>query len=69
MDRKMAKVVTQVKMDDEDTLDVDFWLSKNFAERLQEVARLRKNYYTWLNGYFPVKIDRVINVVRTDTKK
>jgi len=60
MKREIVKVVTQVKMGEEDSADVLFWLSKSVAERLQEVARLRKNYYTWLNGSFPDKMDKVI---------
>jgi hypothetical protein len=60
MDRKIAKVVNHVKMDDEDALDVLFWRSKSVVERLEEVTRLRRNYYTWLNGYFPEKISKVI---------
>ena len=61
MNRQIAKVVNHVKMEDEDYLDVLFWRSKTMAERLQEVARLRKNYYTWLNGSFPQKMARVIS--------
>ncbi|TWI99819.1 hypothetical protein JN11_02234 [Mucilaginibacter frigoritolerans] len=60
MERKIAKVVNHVKMDDEDALDVLFWRSKSMAERLQEVVRLRKNYFTWLNGAFPEKMTKVI---------
>ena len=60
MNRKIAKVVNHVKMEDEDYLDVLFWQSKSVSERLQEVARLRKNYYTSLNGSFPEKITKVI---------
>jgi hypothetical protein len=60
MDRKIAKVVNHVKMEDEDGLDVLFWQSRSVLERLEEVARLRKNYYTWLNGYFPEKMDKVV---------
>ena len=56
----MIKVVNHVKMDDEDYLDVLFWRSKSVAERLGEVTRLRKNYYTWLNGSFPEKITKVV---------
>jgi hypothetical protein len=59
MERKMIKVVNHVKMEDEDYLDVLFWRSKSVAERLGEVTRLRKNYYTWLNGSFPEKIIKV----------
>ncbi len=62
MHREIAKVVTHVKMDDEDNLDAIFWQSKTVSERLEEVARLRKNYYTWLNGSFPEKMTKVISV-------
>ena len=58
--RKMAIVVNHIKMEDEDALDVAFWLSKTPSERLAEVVRLRKNYFTWLNGSFPQKIEKVV---------
>ncbi|MEO9172118.1 MAG: hypothetical protein ABI203_03450 [Mucilaginibacter sp.] len=60
MNRQMAKVVNQVEMTDEDHLDIIFWQSQSFSERLQEVVRLRKNYYTWLNGSFPATMNRII---------
>lgn len=60
-ERKMAMVVNQVKMEDEDRLDVLFWLSKTVAERLSEVTRLRKNYFTWADGVFPEKIEKVVH--------
>jgi len=66
MNREIAKVVTHVKMEDEDYLDVQFWRSKTMAERLQEVMRLRKNYYTWLNGSFPEKIVKEITTRPND---
>jgi len=69
MQRKIAKVVRHVKMEDEDALDVIFWQSKTVFERLQEVSRLRRNYYTWLNGYFPEKMDRVISTRTIATLK
>lgn len=57
----MALVVNQVKMEDEDRLDVLFWLSKTVSERLSEVTRLRRNYFTWTDGFFPEKIEKVIH--------
>jgi len=60
MERKMAMVVNHVKMEDEDHLDVQFWQSKSSTERLAEVTRLRINYYTWLNGFYPEKIAKVV---------
>jgi hypothetical protein len=56
----MAVVVNQVKMEDEDLLDINFWQTKSVAERLAEVTRLRINYYTWLNGFYPEKIAKVV---------
>jgi len=58
--RKIAMVVNQVKMEDEDSLDVLFWLSRTVSERLSEVSRLRKNYFTWADGKFPEKIEKVV---------
>ena len=54
-------VVNQVRMEDEDSLDLLFWMSKDASERLREVCRLRKDYFTWLNGSFPQKIEKVVN--------
>lgn len=36
--RKMAMVVNQVKMEDEDNLDVLFWLNRTASERLSDLA-------------------------------
>jgi hypothetical protein len=58
--RSIAVVVNQVKMGEEDARDVEFWLTRTPAERLAEVVRLRRTYYTWLNGTFPEKIERVV---------
>ena len=65
MSRKMVMAVNHVKMEDEDHLDVLYWQSKSASERLSEVTRLRRNYYTWLNGSFPDKIERVITIRNT----
>ena len=54
-------VVNHVRMDDEDALDLLFWQSKDAAERLKEVYRLRKNYFSWLDGFFPDKIEKMVN--------
>lgn len=60
VDRKIAVAANHVKMEDEDALDVAFWLSKTPSERLTEVCRLRQNYFTWINGVFPKKMERVV---------
>ena len=51
-------------MEDEDEQDVAFWLNKTPADRLAEVLRLRHNYFTWLNGLFPQKIEKVVHQKR-----
>jgi hypothetical protein len=58
--RKMSLVINQIHPEDEDRLDVEYWMSKTPNERLAEVYRLRRNYYIWLNGIYPDKIERVI---------
>lgn len=59
-DRKMALVLNQVKTEYEDRLDVLHWISRSASERLAEVTRLRKSYFTWKNGCFPEKIEKVV---------
>lgn len=59
--RKMAVVVNRVRMQDEDELDVLFWLNQPASERLKTVVSLRRGYFTWLNGSFPEEITKVVN--------
>lgn len=60
-ERKIAMVVNHVKMDEEGNQDVLFWLNKTVSERLSEVSRLRRNYFTWADGIFPDKIEKVVH--------
>lgn len=53
-------VVNQVKMEDEDRLDVLFWLDRPPSERLAEVSRLRRNYFTDASRKFPAHIEKVV---------
>ncbi|HEY4326537.1 MAG TPA: hypothetical protein VGN20_21310 [Mucilaginibacter sp.] len=66
VNRQMAKGVNHVKIENEDYLDVLFWRSKTFSERLEEVTRLTRNYYTQLNGSFPEKMVKVITIRKND---
>lgn len=59
-ERKMVMVAQQVKMEDEDHLDVLYWLSRSVSERLAEVSRLRRSYFSWADGMFPEKIEKVV---------
>ncbi len=54
-------VVNQIKMDNEDELDVLFWLNKSSTERIFEVTRLRRKYFTWLNRVFSTKIEKAVH--------
>lgn len=58
----MAVVANHVNAEDEDRKDVVFWLNKSSSERLREVYRLRKNYFTWANGFYPSKIEKVVHI-------
>lgn len=57
----MEKVVNFVKQEDEELQYIQYWLSKPITERLKEVTRLRYNYYKWLNGSYPDKIEKVVS--------
>jgi len=59
--RNIALVVYRVRMDDEDAQDLLFWLNRSISDRLTEVGRLRKNYYTWKYGVFPEKMEKVVH--------
>jgi len=59
--RKIALVANHVNVGEEDALDVLFWLDKSPAERLSEVSRLRKNYFTLADGGFPEKIEKTVH--------
>jgi hypothetical protein len=58
--RKIALSFRHVLKEDEDHLDVEFWLSKSPSERLAEVVRLRWLYFTSSGKTFPCKIEKVI---------
>lgn len=53
-------VVNQIRIDTEDSRDVQFWLGKSASERLAEVSRLRRNYFLWADGVFPERIEKVV---------
>lgn len=46
-------VSNQVKIDEEDLRDIQFWLDRPASERIAEVTRLRRAYYSWLLGTYP----------------
>jgi len=58
--RKIALAASHVHKEDEDTLDVEFWLSKSPSERLAEVVRLRRLYFISSGKTFPTKIEKII---------
>lgn len=58
--RKIALAVRHVLKEDEDRLDMEFWLSKSPSERLAEVVRLRRMYFSSPGKTFPDKIEKVV---------
>lgn len=56
----MEKVINIIRQEDQDEQYISFWLTKTISERLQEVTRLRYNYFKWLNNSFPDKIEKVV---------
>ena len=58
--RKMAMVARQVKIDVEDLQDIRFWSGRPVSERIADVTRLRRAYYTWLLGEYPEHMEKII---------
>lgn len=58
--RKMAMVANQIKKEEEDLRDITFWLSRPASERISEVTRLRKAYYSWILGTYPERMKKTI---------
>ncbi|MBK1442570.1 hypothetical protein JHJ32_21400 [Parapedobacter sp. ISTM3] len=58
--RKMAMVASQVKIDEEDLRDIQFWLDRPASERIAEVTRLRRAYYSWLLGTYPQHMEKTV---------
>lgn len=58
--RKIAIVVGQVKIDEEDLQDIRFWLDRPASERIAEVTCLRRAYYSWLLGEYPEHMEKII---------
>ncbi|WP_211229758.1 hypothetical protein [Olivibacter sitiensis] len=59
--RKMAMVANQVKIEGEDLLDIQLWLDRPASERIAEVTRLRRAYYSWLLGTYPKYMEKTVN--------
>jgi hypothetical protein len=59
--RKIALTVNQVLQQDEERLDVEFWLRKSPSERLAEVNRLRRLYFSTSEKPYPEKIEKVVS--------
>ncbi|HEY0897672.1 MAG TPA: hypothetical protein VGE15_14025 [Sphingobacteriaceae bacterium] len=50
-----------IKIDEEDSEDVRFWLARSPQERIAEVTRLRFGYYSALLGKYPEHIEKVVS--------
>lgn len=61
-------VFNRVKIEDKDDADVLFWSDKTPAERLCQVARLRRNYFIKADGSFPAKMEKVVRRVKLRIK-
>lgn len=59
--RKMAMLANQIRLDDEDLLDIQFWLERPVSERIAEVTRLRRDYYSWLLGAYPKHMEKTVS--------
>ncbi|MBE8713029.1 hypothetical protein C4F49_04995 [Sphingobacterium sp. KB22] len=53
-------VANQILKNEEDLMDIQFWLARSNSERIAEVTRLRRLYYSWLLGNYPERMEKTI---------
>ncbi|HEY6978526.1 MAG TPA: hypothetical protein VH396_19645 [Chitinophagaceae bacterium] len=59
---KIEPVITKVFFDEEDNSDLFFWSDKSIAERMNEMFEWNKKIWTAINGMYPAKIERIVEV-------
>ncbi len=62
-ERKIAKVVNRIPLEMEGETDLDFWLTQTPDQKFEELMRLRKFYWEWKLGFYPTKIEKVVNKI------
>lgn len=55
----MAIVVNQIKMEDEDRMDVEYLLFRTLQEGISAMTNLHRSYFTWHKGSFPTKMKKL----------
>jgi len=56
-------------MEDEDRLDIAYWLSQTPQERISALTNLHRTYFKWLNGSFPTKMEKVVSRRKMDVSR
>lgn len=66
--KRKINMFNHVKIEDNDDANVLFWSDKTPAERLCQVARLRRNYFIKADVTFPTKMEKVVRRVKLSIK-
>jgi hypothetical protein len=62
---KIAKVVTRVKMGEQEENDFAYWPTQPPAARLAALEEIRREYHLWRYGGEP-PFRKVVTIIRTD---
>ncbi len=62
LDRKIKKVITKTALNEQKS-DFDYWQTKSYAERLQALEEIRREYNNWKYTDAEQRFQRVYRVV------
>ncbi len=58
--RKISLVSKKSSIEEASDDYLFFWVEKNTKERLEELLRLKKKYWSWKLGSYPDEIEKVV---------
>ena len=59
-ERKISLVAKRSSVNEASDDYLFFWVDKNITERLEELLRLKKNFWSWKLGSYPKGIEKVV---------
>ena len=62
--RKMALVVNKTTLVDTDELNLSQWAQVSFEEKWNSLERLRRTAYAFYNKPYPIRVERVLTIIR-----
>jgi hypothetical protein len=58
---QIKKVVSRVTFRQAEERDIEYWQNVSAEDKLSEVERLRKSYWSWKLGSYPQSMTKVVS--------